>query len=218
MPMTKIIVFDTGIGGKIFANHFRQEIPDAQITEIIDSANAPYGSKTPEQIISLTEQALMPCLNDPENLIVIACNTATACAIEHLRAHYPTQTFVGTEPGIKPAANLTKNGQIISLATPATIHSRRYQDLKTKFAPHITIYEPNCRDWATLIDHNALTPEIIFATLSPYQKFQPDTIILGCTHFLAIPPQILTDIFPGATIYSPLPAITKQVKALLQPL
>jgi len=213
--MTQIIVFDTGTGGKIFADHFRQEIPGIKIIEVIDSANAPYGSKTQAEIITLTEQVLAPYLDNPENFIILACNTATACAIEHLRTKYPLQRFIGTEPGIKPATQLTKNSRIISLATPATIHSRRYQDSKANFASHVTIYEPDCSNWGQLIDHGALTPEIISATLAPYQQHHPDTIVLGCTHYLAIPPQIFTNLFPGTTIYSPLPAVTTFIKSLL---
>jgi glutamate racemase len=222
--MTQIIIFDTGTGGKIFANHFRQEIPNVKITEVIDSTNAPYGDKTPTQILTLTEQALRPYLqglslqNNPrENLIVLACNTATAYALSYLRAKYPDQTFIGTEPALKPAIKLSQNGKILVLATPATLNSPRYQNLKSKYTTKIKIYEPNCANWAKQIDHHALTPKDISATLSPYQSYLPDTIILACTHYLAIPTQTFTDIFPNAKIYSPLPAVTNRVKALLPP-
>jgi len=216
--MTHIIVFDTGTGGKIFADHFRYELPaNAKIIEIIDRINSPYGSKSPSQILTLTENAIKPYLDQPNNIIVLACNTATSYALSYLRTKYPNQTFIGTEPAIKPASQFTKTGGILILATPATLKSAYYQNLKAKFAPNIRVYEPNCANWATQIDTNKLTPQIIDATLTHYKSYSLDAIVLACTHFLAIPPSHLTDIFPKATIYSPLPAITDHLKALLLP-
>ena len=212
--MNKIIVFDTGTGGKIFAEYFRQEIQGAEIIEVIDSANAPYGSRTPSEILTLTEQTLKPYINTSA-LIAIACNTATAYALSYLRTKYPDQLFVGAEPAVKPAVRLTKNGKALILATPATVNSAHYQNLKTKHAKHVTLYEPNCADWAQKIDDGTLTKGDIIATLDPYRPFSPDTIILACTHYLAISPRTFTDIFPNARIYSPLPAVTDHIKSLL---
>jgi len=212
--MNKIIVFDTGTGGKIFADHFRKELTNTEIIEVIDSANAPYGSRTPSEILTLTEQTLKPYINISA-LIVIACNTATAYTLSYLRTKYPDQLFVGTEPAVKPAMKLTKNGKALILATPATVNSAHYQNLKSKYAKHITLYEPNCTDWAKKIDDKTLTKNDIVVTLAPYQSYSPDAIILACTHYLAIPPQTFTDLFPNAIVYSPLPAITDHIKSLL---
>ncbi|MCL1840073.1 aspartate/glutamate racemase family protein [Candidatus Saccharibacteria bacterium] len=217
--MKQIVVFDTGTGGKIFADHFRQEIPGVKITEVIDSINAPYGSKKPAQILTLTESALRPYLNDPLlPIIVLACNTATALTLSNLRSKYPNQIFVGTEPAVKPAAQLTRNGKVLILATPAALRSPHYQNLKSKYAKKLTLYEPNCTDWAAKIDAGTLTDQDISATLSPYQAYSPDVIILACTHYLAIPTQAFTNIFPDISIYSPLPSVTNRIKSLLRQL
>jgi glutamate racemase len=212
--MTQIVVFDTGAGGRIFAEHFRQEIPNVKIKEVIDSINAPYGSRTSSEILTLTENALKPFINSAD-IIVIACNTSTSNTITHLRTKYPNQIFVGTEPAIKPAAKLTKTGRILVLATPATLASARYKNLKNQYAQQLSIYEPNCKDWAKKIDTNTLTPAIISATLKPYQSYSPDVILLACTHYLSIPHHVFENIFPNIKIYSPLPAITDYVKSLL---
>jgi glutamate racemase len=148
-------------------------------------------------------------------MIVIACNTSTAYAIDSLRQKYPHQTFVGFEPTNKPAVLTTKPGKILVLATPATLKSPRYNKLKSTYSSSdITIYEPDCSAWSHLIDTGKMTAKVLKSTLQPYHKLDIDVIILACTHFIAVKPQ-LKHLFPETKLIDPFSAVTKYIKQLL---
>jgi glutamate racemase len=93
----KLGIFDSGIGGEAVAASLRVTFPDAKILTANDRSNVPYGDKTPDQVISLTDAAILPLLKAPCDVIVLACNTATALAIETLRSRYPNQKFIGID-------------------------------------------------------------------------------------------------------------------------
>ena len=212
--MKRVVIFDTGTGGGIFAEHFRKELEDTEIIEVTDAEHAPYGGRSGWEIVQLTEMALSEYL-DKVDIIVLACNTATVPAIETLRKKYPNQAFVGTEPGIKPAVELSKTGTIVVLATPATLGSDRYREL-CDGGRGINICEADCADWAKKIDEGWLTQDDIRKALSPFEGENPDVVVLACTHYLAIPMEWIESVLPGATIYSPLEAITSRVRELLR--
>jgi glutamate racemase len=212
--MKRLIIFDTGTGGKIFAAHLRAALPSLKIIEVIDEKHSPYGEKSPEEITNLTEKALTPYLNNPKNLIFLACNTATAYALEPLRKKYPEMTFIGTEPMLRPAATATKTHIILVLATPVTLKSPRYKALKSNYAANETILEPDCSLWAAAIDAETFDTSLLTQTLS--LSAHPDVIVLACTHYLKIAPEI-AKLFPAAKILSPLVPITNRIKVLLRP-
>jgi len=213
--MKQIVVFDTGTGGRIFAEHFRKTLENVEVVEVIDATNAPYGNKTADEIARLTREALRDYLGT-DALIVLACNTATAYAIDGLRASYPEQDFVGVEPAIKPAMKLTKNGKIVVLATPLTLKSTRYSELLDDASDNLEIFTPNCAGWARKIDAGELSEQDVVNALSPFRAENPDVIVIGCTHYLAIPESIFGRIFPGVSVYSPLESVAARVKALLR--
>ncbi len=130
----KIGVFDSGIGGKAVAHSLARDFSDAEIIYIHDREHMPYGGRDKKDIIRLNETALQPILNNTCECIVIACNTATAAAIEYLRASYPNEKFVGLEPMLKPAAALTQTSTIAICATLYTLSSERYKNLKHEYA------------------------------------------------------------------------------------
>src|SRR5688500_4451990 len=119
----KLGIFDSGIGGEAVAASLHAAFPAAEIVTVNDREHLPYGDRTAEDITALTDAAIQPLLAGNCDVIVIACNSATAAAIETLRARYPEQLFVGLEPMIKPAAAMTKTGTIAVCATPATLGS-----------------------------------------------------------------------------------------------
>jgi glutamate racemase len=213
----KIVIFDTGTGGRLYSAYLHRHLKNTDITTIIDAANAPYGQKSPIQIKFLTTKALKIYLGT-KAIIVLACNTATAYAIESLRKKYPNQTFIGFEPTIKPAMSVTKTGKILVIATPATLKSPRYNKLKSVYTanqnPACTIYEADCSAWARLIDTGKMTTTVLKSTLQPYHKLHIDTIVLACTHFIAVKPQ-LKALFPTAQLIDPFLAVTKYLKTLL---
>ncbi len=211
----KLGVFDSGIGGEAIAASLRIAFPTATITTVNDSKNVPYGDKPLESVITLTDAAIQPLLATHYDIIVLACNTATAAAIEVLRARYPNQTFIGLEPMLKTAAELTKSKVVAMCATPATLSSLRYQTLVSKFGKDITILEPDCSKWASMIEHSKVEHEKIASTINQVCEDRADVIILGCTHYHWIK-ALITEVAQGrAQIIDPSEAIVRRVKQLL---
>ncbi|MBM3210034.1 glutamate racemase [Candidatus Saccharibacteria bacterium] len=211
----KLGVFDSGIGGEAVAQDLALFFPDARLIVANDSANVPYGSKTPSQVISLTERAIQPLIKSGCDVIVIACNTATALAISHLRSRYPLQKFVGIEPMVKTAALATKTGVIAVCATPATLASNRYEQLKSLYASHLLVVEPDCSNWANLIEHNAMNSQKIAHILDEVLDESADVIVLGCTHYHWIRELIQAYVGDSIKVIEPTEALARQIRSLV---
>ena len=208
----KIGIFDSGIGGQAVAEQLRVLIPEADIIAVDDRAHVPYGSRSPEEIISLTTKAIQPLLEADCDVIVIACNTATTVAIRHLRETYPMMKFVGIEPMVKPAAGLTQSKHIAVLATPATLVSPRYNELKDTWAKGITIDEPDCHDWAELIENDKSTEVPIESVIKDLINDGADVIVLACTHYHWLKERADKAAGTRATILEPSDAISRRIK------
>lgn len=212
----KLGVFDSGIGGEAVAASLRNAFPDADIMVVNDHDNVPYGSKSPEQIRFLTNAAIQPLLAADCDIIVIACNSASAAAIEGLRQRYPSQVFIGLEPMVKPAAALTKTGTIAVCATPATLASERYRRLVEKYAANTKIIEPDCSRWAYMIENDQINRNEIVRTVNECCNVGADVIVLACTHYHWIK-DMVSEIAAGrAQILEPSEAIGRRVRELLQ--
>ena len=148
--------FDSGIGGTCILNAFKKLCPDEETIYIADSKNCPYGNKPAEEIIRLSEANVKKLLEKNCRMIVIACNTATAAAIDYLRAKYPEVPFVGLEPAIKPAALRSKTGVVGVLATAGTFHGRLYNETKAKFAKNVTVLAVQADEFVTLVERAGL--------------------------------------------------------------
>lgn len=211
----KIGVFDSGIGGKAVAEELQRLIPDAEVLYVSDSAHVPYGGRPQQEIIELTEAAIQPLLDAACDAIVIACNTATTNAIGALRQAHPAQHFVGLEPMVKPAAALTKTKTIAVLATPATLASERYAQLKNDWAADITVIEPDCASWASNIEHDAIEKIPLETTMSALKDNDVDVIVLGCTHYHWLKDRIEQLAGPTVTVLEPSNAIKERIHSLL---
>lgn len=208
-------IFDSGIGGEAVAKFLSADFPHAEIFTVNDKNNVPYGDKAPAEVMRLTEAALQPLLAKDCDIIIIACNTATAVAIEQLRHKYPNQKFIGLEPMVKTAANLTKSKIIAICATPATLSSQRYQNLKSQFATGLKILEPDCHDWAYMIEHDRINHHKIAAVIESACAQNADVIVLGCTHYHWIK-ELVTELAAGrAKVVDPSEAISRRVRQLL---
>ena len=213
----KIGVFDSGIGGEAIATALQVTFPDANIITINDAAHLPYGTKSKEEVESLTITAVQPLISANCDVIVIACNTATALAIDTLRDQYPAQKFIGIEPMVKSAAKLTTNNIVAVCATTATIASGRYKKLKDQFAANITVIEPDCSDWAQLIESNAINRSHIQTVVNDACDQGADVIVLGCTHYHWIKDLIVEIAAGRARVIEPSEAIGRRVLHLLEP-
>ncbi|MDR1033125.1 MAG: glutamate racemase [Candidatus Nomurabacteria bacterium] len=209
----KIGVFDSGVGGRNILAVLQKALPEHAFAYACDAWNVPYGNKSPEQVIELTMAAIKPLVKDC-GLIVVACNTATSYAIEALRNAYPTINFVGLEPAIKPAAQLTRSGVITVCATPATLISPNYKHLKHEYARKLKVIEPDCSDWAGLIE-SGQSDQIKLDTLaSSLQARHCDVLVLGCTHYHALQAK-LQELLPNTKVIDPSDAVAEQVKRYL---
>jgi glutamate racemase len=211
----KLGVFDSGIGGQAIANSLRVSFPDAEFMVVNDHENVPYGSKTPEQITTQTNIAIQPLLAAACDIIILACNSASAAAIDELRKRYPTQPFIGLEPMVKPAAERTRTGTIAVCATPATLASDRYHRLVNKYGQGIHIIEPDCREWATMIENNRINRIVIEGAINSCCEQGADVIVLACTHYHWIK-DLVTEIAAGrAEVIEPSEAIGRRIKQIL---
>jgi glutamate racemase len=208
-------VFDSGIGGEAVAAALQITFPAAEIIVVNDRTHVPYGDKSTDEVISLTDAAIQPLLSAKCDVVILACNTATAAAIETLRDRYPTQKFIGIEPMIKTAARITKSGTIAVCATPATLQSDRYHQLVEKFGEKLNIDQPDCRNWAYMIENNQINHTEIQRVITAACDQGADVIVLGCTHYHWIK-EFITEVVAGrATILEPSEAIGRRVATLL---
>lgn len=209
----KIGVFDSGIGGLSVARAIESAFPEAIVIYINDTTNVPYGTKTPEHIYELAYPKIAELYKIGCDPIVLACNTLTMTNKPRLEAVFPVH-FIGLEPMIKPAATLTETGKVIICATPVTLASERYMELKDTYAANITIIEPDCAGWASLIEENEITEEKIRATIESGLTAGADVIVLACTHYHWIE-QVIRRIADGrATVLQPEEAVIRRIASL----
>lgn len=212
----KLGIFDSGIGGEAIAAALQETFPSAEIITVNDKDNLPYGTKVAHEVKRLTDAAIQPLISAECDVIVIACNTATALTIDHLRNTYPNQKFIGIEPMIKTASAKTRSKTIAVCATPATISSFRYHRLKDRYASGVTVLEPDCSDWAYLIENNQINRDHIRNVVEDACEKGADVIVLGCTHYHWIKDEISELAAGRALVIEPSEAIGRRVSHLLK--
>jgi len=186
----KVGVFDSGLGGLTVVKALTETIKGADFFYVADTAHAPYGEKTSEEILRYSLDITQYLINTYQiDALVVACNTATSAAIATLRASYPDLTIVGTEPAIKPAIEETQSGAVGVLATPATLKGDKYQQLadRLKSQKEVMLYEQACAGLVEHIEAGTLKSsecrQKLEMWLHPMCKANVDTIVLGCTHY-----------------------------------
>lgn len=210
----KIGVFDSGIGGLSVARAIESALPTDTIIYVNDREHVPYGDKSPEELLQLILPILQKLVDDGCQVLVIACNTATTLLGDTLRARLPVP-IVGIEPMVKPAAERTKTGVIAVCATPGTLGSQRYARLKETYAKNITVLEPDCQEWAYMIENNQINHQRIAAQIAKVCAQGADVIVLGCTHYHWIEEVIASMAAGRAQILQPEQAIVAQLKRVM---
>lgn len=184
--MATIGLFDSGAGGLSVLKEIRNVLPEARFIYYADNANCPYGEKNREFIIERARSITDFLIDKGAEVIVVACNTATAAAIASLRAEYKIP-FVGMEPAVKPAALGTKSGVIGVLATAGTLAASKYLDTKSRFEDDVKIEEHVGYGFVELVERMELegpvAERVVRASLVPLLESGADTIVLGCTHY-----------------------------------
>lgn len=210
----KIGVFDSGLGGKSVADAIELALPQHEVLFVNDSEHVPYGTRTPEQIYEFIEPIFQSLVNAGCKVIVVACNTVTTTLIDRLRERFATP-LVAVEPMVKPAAQLTGSKVITVCATPTTLTSPRYAELKAQFTKNITVIEPDCSDWSGLIEKNEISKEEIARDILPSIEQGADVIVLGCTHYHWIEQEIKEIVGNKAIVLQPEEALISQLKRVL---
>lgn len=186
MRLRPIAVFDSGVGGISVLRALRRELPQENFYYFGDSANAPYGSRTTEEIRQLTMDHADRLLARAKAL-VLACNTATSAAIDALRQRYPDRIIIGIEPALKPALRAFPGGRIVVMATEATLRERKFAALMAQYAADCCIVKCPCPDLVAFVErgelHGPALERVLRAELAPALTPRPDAIVLGCTHF-----------------------------------
>ena len=213
-------IFDSGVGGLSVLRAVRELIPNEDLLYLADQAHVPYGSRTLADVRRFSEGITRYLLEQNAKLVVVACTTASAAALHHLRAVFPQIPFVGMEPAVKPAAETTRSGVVGVLATPATFQGELYASVIERFAVGVRVMQGTCPGLVMEIDQENLdTPEvysILEKALRPMLVDGIDTVVLGCTHFPFVIPVIETIVGPGVRVIDPSPAIARQVQRLLE--
>ena len=208
-------IFDSGVGGLTVANAISLLLPDETIFYIGDTARIPYGNKSKDDIEKFSLEMTKFLLDKDCKAIVIACNTASAYALEAVRNTYPDIPVIAMEPAVKPAIEHSKTGTIGVLATLGTLKSDRYSHLKDKFGQGIQILENPCLGLVDNIEAGKWNdPETILlleTILKPMVDAQVDHIVLGCTHYPIVIPLIANIMGYSVQLVNPAPAIAKQV-------
>lgn len=210
----KIGVFDSGVGGLSVAKAIRVALPEHIVIYKNDRKNVPYGTKTPDTLFGLITPIFDEFVEEGCDVIVIACNTVSTTLIDRLRERY-TVPLIGLEPMVKPASKMTKSGMFVVCATPTTLSSRRYQELKETYASDMTIIEPDCSNWAALIEENLMNEAEIRKAIEPAVKRGADVIVLGCTHYHWIDSEIQKVAGNRAAVIHPEAAVIRRLKTIL---
>ena len=211
-------LFDSGVGGTSIWKEVHALLPNESTIYLADSKNAPYGQKTQEEIIELSKKNTEFLLHNNCKLIIVACNTATTNAIKVLRASYDVP-FIGIEPAIKPAALHTKTQKIGILATQGTLNSELFHQTVALYSD-VKVVEQIGFDLVKLIEngemHSNRMSELLEEYLLPMVAQDIDYLVLGCTHYPYLIPQIKKIITNHIKIIDSGEAVAKQTKHILE--
>lgn len=218
--MARIGIFDSGSGGLSVYRELVKLLPKEQYHYFADNAHCPYGEKSPLYIKRRARYITEHFLDSRADIIVVACNTATAAAIATLRQEYPDVPFVGMEPAVKPAALGTQTGVIGVLATAGTLKGSKYLNTRGLYEGDVKIAEHVGQGFVELVENGILDgPEAeatVKASLQPLLEQGADRIVLGCTHYPFLKPVIERLSGPGVQVIDPAPAVARQTQRILQ--
>ena len=216
-------IFDSGIGGLSVFREILKVLPEEKYIYYSDNAHCPYGEKSQEYIINRSREITRFLISQGADIIVVACNTATAAAIASLRKEFPIK-FIGMEPAVKPAAMTTKTGTVGVLATAGTLKADKYLNTREKWTEGVKIAEHVGQGFVELVERGETSgpaaEEIVTASLKPLLDEGADRIVLGCTHypFLADTISAIAErLAPGrdVKVIDPAPAIARHLLEIM---
>lgn len=213
-------VLDSGLGGISVLGELVKLMPGEDFIYYGDSANAPYGTRTPEEVIDLTKKDVEFLLERGAKAIVVACNTATSVAIKELRAAYEeVLPVIGIEPALKPAVKAKEHSKVVVMATPMTLSQTKFNSMMHIYEDDANIIKMPCPGLVEYIESGVLDGPVLDAYLekqfAPYDKAEIDAVVLGCTHYPLIR-EVIQKHLPGVFVYDGGFGTAKQTKRRLE--
>lgn len=218
----EIGVFDSGVGGLSVLRALRTALPGAALGYYADSHHAPYGERDAAHVLDRARRITDALVKLGARAIVVACNTATALAIDRLREEWPQLPFVGVEPGIKPAVARSKVQRIGVLATTATLRSPRFLALVERHAGPCEVVVEACPGLAARIERGHLEAADLVAMIDahcdPLRRREVDVVVLGCTHYPFVRAQVEAAMGPAVEVIDTAAAVARQAAAHFAPI
>jgi glutamate racemase len=215
----RVAVFDSGVGGLSVLRALQCVLPQADLRYLADAAHAPYGERDESDIAQLSQRMVERLADPAPDVIVLACNTATAAAATALRRRWAPIPIVGVEPGLKPALAATRNGRIGVMATAATLRSNRFRALLARHGDGMRVHLQACDGLAQAVerseDDQAALQALVQQHCAPLLAVGVDTVVLGCTHYPFAGPLIQAEFGPGVTLVDTSDAVARQVVHVL---
>ena len=219
MNLRPIGVFDSGFGGLSILRQIHAMLPQEDVVFLADQAHVPYGNRSLQEVRAFSEEIARYLIERGVKLIVVACNTASAAALYHLRQSFPSFPFVGMEPAVKPAAQSTQTRVVGVLATPATFQGALFASVVERFANDVTVLQQTLPHLVEQIEAGDFTGSatrgILERAVEPLLAEGVDTLVLACTHYPFIIPILQQIVGPEVNVIDPSPAIARQTKRLI---
>lgn len=207
-------VFDSGVGGLSVLKEIRALMPDSDLIYVADRARAPYGTRSLPEVEKISLDIGRWLIDRGASTLVVACNTASAAALETLRAHFDGLPIVGMEPAVKPAAARTHSGVIAVFATAATFQGRLFESVVSRHGTGVRVVARACPDWVELVEAGLVTCDDVERSLAPtlaeVLAEGADVAVLGCTHFSFLAPAIASLGGESLAVVDPAPAVAAQ--------
>jgi len=217
--MAAVGIFDSGVGGLSVLAEFRHLAPNQPVIYLADQAWAPYGERSLGEVRRRSVEVARFLIDEGCDPIVVACNSASAAALHHLREVFPQMRFVGMEPAVKPAASQSQRGVIGVLATDATFQGELYASVVDRHANGTEVIEQACPGLADAVERLGVdapeTVALVTRYVIPLRDAGIDTLVLGCTHYPFLMPAIESLVGDAVTVIDPAPAVARQTLRLL---
>ena len=212
---SSIGVFDSGVGGLSVLDALRRRMPHASLRYVGDVAHAPYGERAIDEILARSHRIVAHLVASGTRIVVVACNTATVLGIASLRERWPDVDFIGVEPGVKPAAALTRSGRIAIMATSATARSSRLRHLIAAHAANLQVHIEACPGLASAIESSgrddAAVRDVLAIHMANLRSADVDTVVLGCTHYPFVADMVQAMLGPTVTLVDTSSAVAERV-------
>ncbi len=211
MTEAPIGMFDSGVGGLSIYRETRQVLPGHDVIYVADQGYGMYGERSLAEVSKRSETVTRFLIDHGATTIVVACNSASAAALHHLRTQFPEVTFVGMEPAVKLAAGLSRNGKIGVLATDATFQGELFASVVDRHAADHEVITKPCPGLAAAIEAgDPATDNLIERYVGDVVGRGADVVVLACTHYSLVKDRIAAAA-GTATVVDPAPAVARQV-------